>query len=35
MDNKQETFDEYLEKLCGYTQGEYKGDLLLIANQVK
>ena len=28
--NKQETFDEFVERFCEYTQEEYEGDLILI-----
>jgi len=30
--NKDETFDEFVEKLCEYTKEDYESDLLLIKN---
>jgi len=28
--NKEETFEEFLDRICEYSQNEYEGDLLMI-----
>jgi hypothetical protein len=30
MNNKEETFDEFVDRLCEYTKEDYESDLLLI-----
>jgi hypothetical protein len=30
MNKKEETFEEFIEKLCEYTKEDYESDLLLI-----